>query len=323
MQAIILDKIGDVKSLKIKEIEDPKKFGKDDVLIKHSAIGINFFDIAIRRGQYKFAKTPEILGFEACGIVEAIGSNVKEFSVGQRVAYATAPIGAYCQKRVVNKNFLVIVPDNITDSQAAASLYKGLMAHTLLFRAYIAKRAKKILVHSAAGGVGQFLCQWSKSLGLEVFGCVGNQEKVNFALENGCKAVINTSKTDFLEEIKKLTNNQGVGAVYDGVGKDTIAKSLKSLSNMGICLNYGESSGNAEKLDLNLLVLNSLYLTRPTLALYKSNRIELALAASDIFDLIAKKILRPKITEYDFKDVQKAHFDLESRKSIGSLILKL
>lgn len=323
MQAIILEKTGDANHLKLKDIDAPSKFKKDDVLVRHTTIGVNFFDVCFRRGQYKIEQMPAILGTEACGVVEAVGSNVKEFKVGERVAYATGPLGAYAQKRIINKDYLVLVPNYITDSQAAACLNKGLMAHTLLNRVFLVKRAKRILVLAAVGGLGQFLCQWAASLGVEVIGAVGSEDKEAQAMRNGCKEVINYSKNDLVKEVARITQNQGVGLVYDGVGKDTLVKSLHCLWPMGMCVSHGDASGDIAELNLNHLIQNSLYLTRPTLALYKSNRIELALAASEVFDLVAKGVLRPKITEYAFKDANIAHHDLESRRTMGSLVLKV
>lgn len=323
MQAIILNKTGAAQNLAVKDIAEPKKFTKNDVLIKQSAIGVNFFDICFRRGQYKLDKMPAVLGNEGVGVVEAVGSNVREFRVGERVAYGTGPIGAYVEKRVIDKKYLVPVPDDISDAQAVAVLTKGMMAHSLLFRAFIAKRAKVILVHAAAGGVGQFLCQWGKALGVEVIGVVGSQEKVQFGLENGCKSVIDAKKGDFLDEVMKITKGKGVGAVYDGVGKGSLERSLQCLWPMGICLSYGEAAGACAKLDLNYMVQNSLYLTRPTLAMYKANRVELVLAAEEIFGLVKKGVLRPKITEMGFAEVAKAHDLLESRRSVGSVVLKV
>ncbi len=324
MRAIFLEKVGDAsKAFKIKEIDTPKKFKKNDVLIRHTAIGVNFFDVAFRSGQYPLEKLPMILGSEGVGIVEAVGSNVDEFKVGERVGYGTGEIGSYQEKRIIHKSHLVLIPNDISDEIAAASLKKGLLAHSLVFRAYQVKRAKRILVHAASGGVGQFLCQWARALGVEVIGVVGGQEKIHKALENGCKYVIDSKKGNFAKEVMNITQNQGVGLVYDGVGRDVFDNSLKCLWPMGICVSYGESSGNVEKLDLNLLVANSLYVTRPTLELYKANRVELALGASELFNLIQRNILKPHFTKYNFEDVAKAHQDLESRKSMGSLILKL
>lgn len=322
MQAIILGKTGDVNSFKIKEVEDPKP-KKDEILIKHTAIGINFFDVCFRRGQYKLPQLPTTLGMEACGVVEAIGDGVIEFKVGDRVAYATGPIGSYCEKRAIHKNYVIAVPQNIGDTVVAGSLHKGLMAHTLLFRVFLAKRVSKILVHAAAGGVGQFLCQWARSLGIEVIGTVGSDAKIIRAQANGCNHVINYKSKNFIEELAHITKNGGVGVVYDGVGKDTLSKSLECLWPMGICVSYGEASGANEKLDLNELVENSLYLTRPTLALYKSNRIELALGAAELFNLLGKGILKPQVTTFPFQEIAKAHQSLESRESTGSLVLTL
>lgn len=324
MQAIIFDKVGGPGVLKVKQVEDPKKFKKNDVLVKHTAIGVNFTDVCFRRGQYKMMqKMPAILGMEACGVVEAVASGVSEFKEGDRVAYCTGGMGAYSEKRIIDKSKLVLVPSEISDSVAAGSLLKGLAAHSFLFRAFIAKRAKRILVHSAAGGVGHFLCQWAKSLGIETIGTVSGNEKVAIASENGCTYVINRKNTDFVKEVFELTNNEGVGAVYDGIGKDTLDQSLSVLWPMGICLFYGESSGDKRNVNMGHVIKNSLFLTRPSVAMYKANRVELALGAAELFGNIKKGVLRPHITEYEFKDVAKAHKDLESGQSKGSLVLKL
>lgn len=322
MQAIVLSKVGDAGHLKIEKLEDPKP-KKDEVLIKHTAIGVNFFDVAFRRGQYHLAKMPAILGMEACGIIEEVGSAVTNYKVGERVAYATGGIGAYAEKRAINQHHLVIPPKSLTDMQVAAVLFKGLMVHALLHRVYIAKRAKKILVHSAAGGIGHILCQWAKYLGLEVIGTVGSEQKILVASNSGCDHVINYKANDFVAEVAKITDHGGVGLVYDSVGKDTIIKSLECLWPMGMCVSFGESSGATEKLDLNHLLTNSLYLTRPTLALYKANRIELTLSANEVFAAVEKGIVKPQITTYNFKDVVKAHKDLESRASVGSLVMTM
>lgn len=322
MQAIVLHKTGDASHFEIEKLEDPKP-KKDEVVIKHGAIGVNFFDVCFRRGQYKLSEMPAILGMEGCGIIESVGSAVTNFKVGERVAYATGGIGAYAEKRAINEKFLVVPPASLTDAQVAAVLYKGLMAHALLHRVYIAVRAKKILIHSVAGGVGHLLCQWAKHLGLEVFGTVGSENKFAAAKNAGCDHVINYKTQNFVEELAKITDHGGVGLVYDSVGKDTLEKSLECLWPMGMCVTFGESSGSTEKLDLNHLVTNSLYLTRPTMALYKANRIELTLSAAEVFGAVEKGILKPQITSYAFKDVAKAHRDLESRATVGSLILTL
>lgn len=322
MQVILLKKTGDAGNLKIEKIADPKP-SKDEVLIKHSAIGVNFFDICFRRGQYKLPELPAVLGMEGVGFIEAVGSNVKDFKVGDRVAYATSGLGSYSEKRTINQKFLVVPPKSLTDEQVAATLYKGLMAHALLHRVYIATRAKKILVTSAAGGVGHLLCQWAKYLGLEIIGLVGNDAKIAAAQGFGCNHVINYKSKNIVDEVAAITDHGGVGLVYDSVGKDTLEKNIECLWPMGMCVSFGESSGSTDKLDLNRLVTNSLYLTRPTMALYKSNRIELVLSAKEVFAAVEKGIIRPQITTYNFTDVVKAHKDLESGNTVGSLVLKV
>lgn len=322
MQAIILPKVGDASQLKIKKVDDPKA-QKNEVVVRHTAIGVNFFDIAFRKGQYKLNDFPVTLGSEACGIVESVGAGVTEFKAGDRVAYATGPLGAYAEKRVINQHHLVIPPAELTDIQVAGSLLKGLMAHALLHRVYIATRAKRILVHAAAGGVGHILCQWAKYLGIEVIGTVGDDKKIMLAQAAGCSHVINYKTQNFVDEVAKITDHNGVGIVYDSVGKDTLEKSLACLWPMGMCVSFGESSGPTDKLDLNNLVANSLYLTRPTMALYKANRIELVLSANEVFAALKKGIIKPQITTYDFKDAAKAHQAIESRSSTGSIVLKL
>ncbi|MBM3580067.1 MAG: quinone oxidoreductase [Alphaproteobacteria bacterium] len=320
MKAITLHKAGDASHFRFENLNEPNP-GKGEVLIKQTAVGVNFFDVCFRRGQYQISKMPTTLGMEGCGVIEKVGEGVTDYKPGERVAYATGGIGAYAEKRVINQHHLVIPPKELTDIQVAGSLFKGLMAHTLLHRVYVAVRAKRILVHAVTGGVGHILCQWAKYLGLEVIGTVGSNDKIAFAQSLGCNHVINYKTTNFVEEISKLTNKEGVGLVYDGIGKDTLEKSLQCLWPMGMCVSFGEASGNTEKLDLNHLIANSLYITRPTLALYKANRIELTLSANEVFAAITKGIIKTKITSYAFKDAVKAHKDLESRATTGSLVL--
>lgn len=322
MRAIVLKKTGDAGNLKVTKVDDPV-LKKGEIIVRNKVIGINFFDVAFRRGQYALKEMPAILGMEACGVVEKVASDVKRFKVGERVAYATGGIGAYAEKKAVHQNLLVPVPDEITDAQAAASLYKGLMVHALLYRVFIAKKGKRILVHAAAGGVGHILTQWAKHIGLQIIGTVGSDEKIDFAKKSGCNHVINYNSSDFFAEVAKVTKNSGVGVVYDSVGKATLEKSMQCLWPMGMCVSFGESSGKTDALDLNQMVGNSLYLTRPTMALYKANPIELSLSAAEVFAAIEQEIIKPKITEYDFKDVVKAHKDLESRQTTGSLVLRV
>ncbi len=322
MKAFLINKVGSPNNLELKTVDDPKP-QTGEVLIRHTAIGINYFDVCFRNGAYKLSQTPAILGLEACGIIEEVGKGVTDYKVGERVAYATGPIGSYCERRAVKQNYLVIPPQGLTDEQVAGSLLKGMMAHALLFRVYLAARVKRILVHGAAGGVGHFLCQWASHLGIEVIGTVGSDSKVAIAKSFGCSHVINYTSKDFLAELDAITKGEGVGIVYDGVGKDTILKSIDCLWPMGMCVSYGEASGANPPIDLNALLLNSLYITRPTLALYKAKRIELVLSANEVLNAVATGILKPNITTYQFNDIPKAHLDLESRKTVGTLVAKV
>jgi NADPH2:quinone reductase len=323
MKEFILNKQGGAGNLKLESMSGDLGIRKDEVLIRHTAIGVNYSDIQFRNGSYTLNKLPAILGTEACGIVEAVGSKIINYKIGDRVAYATGPIGAYTQKRAVKRHLLIKIPNDISDTVAAGSLLKGLMAHTLLHRVYIAQRAKKILVHAAAGGVGQFLCPWAKHLGLQVIGTVGHDKKVGYAKKFGCDHVINYRKQDIVKEVSRITKGGGVGLVYDGVGKDTILQSLSCLWPMGMCVSYGEASGKIPPMDINHLLLNSLYLTKPTLALYKANRVELALGAAEVFDKIRKGIINPKITTHKFEDLPKVHKQMEKRATVGSHVVLL
>ncbi|MFT6077148.1 MAG: NADPH2:quinone reductase [Myxococcota bacterium] len=322
MRAFILSKTGGHANLELKNIKEPIP-KPHQVLIRHTAIGINYFDVLFRNGAFKLGHTPTILGIEACGIIEKVGKSVVDYKVGERVAYATGPLGAYAEKRVIDQHFLITPPKNLSDEQIAGSLLKGMMAHTLLFRVYMAAKMKRVLIHAAAGGVGHFLCQWAKHLGLEVIGTVGSDAKVAIAKSFGCDHVINYSNKNFLNEVDEITKGTGVGIVYDGVGKDTIKKSIDCLWPTGVCISHGEASGESPPINLDSLMANSIYITRPLLAFYKSRRPELVLSSSEVFTLISKGILKPNITTYSFDQIPQAHADLEGRKSTGSLVIKL
>jgi NADPH2:quinone reductase len=320
MQVISLQKTGNPEVFKI-EKHDEIRPKQNEVIVRNMAIGVNHIDVAIRKGQYQMPTLPLILGNEACGIISAVGSEVSNFKVGDRVAYATSGIGAYSEKTAVVADCLVLPPKELTDSQVVAVLLKGLMAHTLLFRVYHATLVKRILIHAVAGGVGYILCQWARHLGIEVVGTVGSDQKIDFANLIGCNHVINYTTNNFVEELAKITNYNGVGIVYDSVGKDTILKSLECLWPMGICISYGESSGVVEPINLNSLIDNSLYLCRPSLPIFKNNRAELAITAEQIFSMVKKGIIKPRITEFNFKDVVKAHKLFENRTNTGSIVL--
>lgn len=322
MKAAVIEEFGSPEVLKIKKIsiDDPKK---GEVQIKHTAIGLNYIDIYYRKGIYK-ADLPAILGFEACGIIEKIGPEVKGLKIGDRVAYATAPIGAYCEKRNVNANFLVSVPDEVTDLQAAAVIFKGMTAHFLLRRTFFIKPGMLVLIHAAAGGVGHFLVQMAKVYGATVIGTVGSKEKETIAKNLGCDFVINYKEKDIAKTVMQITKGEGVHVVYDAVGKDTFLSSLDSLGLFGLMVSYGQASGDVPPFDIRRLTEKSLFITRPTLFRYKDDREELEMSAREVFQMLIKKVISDNIKQiYSFDDIVLAHKNLEMRKTIGTSVIKL
>lgn len=311
-----------VENQEIKLVEKNIEPLKDDeILLKTKAIGVNFFDINQKNGKYSLPEDG-IIGIEAACVAEDCGKNVEKITVGQRLAYATAAGGAYSFKRKIHKDFVFAIPDDISDEIAAASLTKGLMAHMLLRRTFFVRPEFTILVHSAAGGIGSFLCQLGKLYGAKVIGTVGSDEKKEFAKKQGCDLVLNYETEDYVKKIMDFTNGIGVQVVYDSVGKKTFLESFKALGNFGLMAIFGDTSGAAPLLPTQILTKKSQFLTRPSLFRYKENRAELVLSAHEVFTLIKNGNLRPNIyKKYDFQDVKQAHFDIENRKRTGSSII--
>jgi NADPH2:quinone reductase len=264
-----------------------------------------------------------IPGMEACGVVQSVGEGVT-IPVGQRVIYATSQTGAYCQVRRISEKHLIGIPDNIPDNVAVSIFAKALTAHYLLFRTCKINKGDIILVHAAAGGVGQILCQWAKYLGAYIIGVVGSANKIQVAQNNGCDMVVVSSQTDFTKQVQQITNNKGVKIVFDSVGEDTFKQSLKSLCPLGLMVSYGQSSGKVSPVDILSLAEKGLYLTRPTLKAYTSSRRELLFGAIEVFTALNNGIIRPDIgNQYTLDQIAKAHADIESRKTTGSNIIIL
>lgn len=322
MRAVVVRKTGGPDVLRVENIAEPKAPGPGQVLIRQKAIGVNFMDIYYRKGVYKAPRMPFIPGMEAAGVVEAIGEGVTQVEVGQRVAYATAMSGAYAEKRLVREAILTGIPDDVDDATAVSILAKGLTTHYLLFRTFRVKRGDYILVHAAAGGVGQIMCQWAKHLGAKIIGTVSTPEKAEIAKKVGCTYPIIYTQQDFVTEVKKITGGEGVVVAYDSVGKDTFRKSLQALRPLGLMVSYGQSSGPVPPVQLSELSPKGLFLTRPTLHLMKSNYLELVLSAAEIYAAMIKGIIHPVIGQtYQFEDIAQAHADLESRKTTGSSVV--
>lgn len=318
--AIRIHEHGGPEKLQWEEVEvgDP---GPGQVRVRNTAVGLNFIDTYHRSGLYPMP-LPLTLGSEGAGVVEAVGPKVKEFKVGDRVAYA-GPIGAYAQIVLRPADRLVKIPVGIDDKVAAGIMLKGMTAWYLLRRTYKVKAGETILVHAAAGGVGQILCQWAKHLGATVIGTVGSEQKAPLAKKAGCRQVIVTSNESFVDRVKAITKGKGVPVVYDGVGKDTFMDSLDCLSPLGLMVSFGNASGAVQPFNLGILAQKgSLYLTRPTLVTYTAEREDLVRAARDLFSVVKSKAVRISLNQtYPLREAAQAHRDLEARKTTGSTVL--
>ena len=294
---------------------------RDEVLVRNTAVGLNFIDTYHRSGLYP-VPMPATLGMEGAGIVEAVGPEVKEFKPGDRVAYAH-PIGAYAELLLRPAGRLVRIPAGIEDRVAAAIMLKGMTAWYLIRRTYNVKQGDTILMHAAAGGVGQILCQWAKALGATVIGTVGSDEKAALAGKAGCKHIIVTSREKFVERVKEITHGAGVPVVYDGVGRDTFMDSLDCLAPLGLMVSFGNASGPVPPFDAGILARKgSLFLTRPTLMHYTVRREDLLKAARELFAVVRSKAVKISINQtYPLHEAAQAHRDLEARKTTGSTVL--
>ncbi len=295
--------------------------GPGEVRVRNTAVGLNFIDTYHRTGLYPMP-LPTTLGMEGAGVIEAVGPKVKGFKTGDRVAYAN-PIGAYAEVCVRPVARLVKIPAGVDDRIAAAIMLKGMTAWYLCKRTYKVGKGDTIVVHAAAGGVGQILAQWTKYLGATVIGTVGSDEKAALAKKAGCKHVIVTSKEDFVARVKEITKGKGVPVVYDGVGKDTFMGSLDCLAPRGYMVSFGNASGAVTQFNPGLLAAKgSLFLTRPTLFNYIATPEDLAAAARDLFAVVKKKVVKISINQtYPLREAAQAHRDLEARKTTGSTIL--
>ena len=319
--AIIVHKLGGPEEMIWEEVDVPAP-SENEVLIKQNVIGLNFIDTYFRSGLYP-TPLPTPLGMEASGIIEQVGANVTEFQEGDRVAYASPPLGSYSEKRVMPINNIVKIPNDISDELAAAIMLKGMTAEYLVRRTFEVKPGQTVLFHAAAGGVGLIACQWLKAIGANVIGTVGSDDKAKLAQANGCDHTILYKEEDFVEKVKEITNGEGVPVVYDSVGKDTALKSLDCLSPLGLLVIFGNSSGNAPAIEPGLLATKgSLYVTRPTLFSYNSNREKLINSAEQVFKMVRENKISIKIgARYRLKDAVQAHKDLENRKTTGSILL--
>ena len=290
--------------------------------VRQHAVGLNYIDTYHRTGLYPLP-LPAGIGLEAAGVVEAIGEGVTEVKVGDRVAYAGGPVGAYAEVRNLPAHRLLPLPETISFESGAAMMLQGLTAAYLLRRTYCVQPGDTVLIHAAAGGVGLLACQWAKVLGATVIGTVGSAAKGELARANGCDHVIDYSREDFAQRVREITGGEGVPVVYDGVGKDTFMGSLDSLRPRGVMVSYGNASGPVPPVDLLLLSQKgSLFITRPTLMHYTAQRADLVVLGKALFDVVGSGQVKVAVNQtYALKNAAQAHRDLEARKTTGSTVL--
>ena len=320
-KSIIIKKNGGPEVLELQDVTVGSP-GPDEIKVTNHAIGLNYIDTYHRSGLYPLP-LPSGIGLEAAGKIDEVGSDVTEFSKGDNIAYASTPIGSYSQQRIIPAKNVVKIPDGISYELAATLMTKGLTTHYLICKTYKLQARETILFHASAGGVGQIFAQWANSIGAKVIGTVGSDEKIEIAKANGYAHVINYSKDDFAKEVMKLTNNKGVPAVFDGVGKRTFQGSIACLKPLGTMVSFGNASGPLDPVNVSKDIQSkSLFLTRPTIGHYFTNRKELQAGADEIFEKVKFGKIKIKISkEYKLINANQAHIDLEARKLIGPAIL--
>lgn len=301
------------------EVGEP---GPGEIRVTHHAVGLNYIDVYFRTGLYP-QPLPAGLGMEAAGVVDAVGAGVDFLKVGDRVAYATRPPGAYAQARVMSAAGVVRLPDALSFETGAAMMLQGMTAQYLLRRTYRVKAGDTILIHAAAGGVGSIVCQWAKALGATVIGTVGSDEKAQQAKAHGCDYPIVYTRENFAERVKEITHGALLPVVYDSIGKDTFKGSLDCLAPLGLMVSFGNASGPVPPIDSGeLSSRGSLYFTRPTLFSYIAKRDDLEQTAGELFDVVSSgKVTIGVNQRYPLQDAARAHADLEARRTTGSTIL--
>lgn len=297
--------------------------GPGEVRVRQRAVGVNFIDTYHRTGLYPVPSLPSGLGSEAAGVIEALGEGVTDLQAGQRVAYATGPLGAYTESRLVPADRVVPLPDGIDEEVAAAAMLKGMTVEYLVRRTYPVRAGETVLWHAAAGGVGLIACQWLKHLGATVIGTVSSDEKAALARAHGCDHTIVYTREDFVARVREITSGARVPVVYDSVGRSTFPASLDCLRPRGMFVGFGNASGKPDPFDMGVLAQKgSLYLTRPTLMTYTASREELLASAAALFDVIRSGAVKIEVNQrFALKDAAAAHRALEARATTGSTIL--
>ena len=312
---------GSLEVLKIEE-EELKKLDSNEILIEHSFAGLNFIDINQRRGTYPLKNLPIVLGMEASGTVREIGSNVSKFNIGDKVTHCMN-LGSFSQFMNLDKDRVIKLKNEVDLKIAAASTLQGLTSQYLINHSYKLKKNDTVLVHAAAGGVGQILCQWAKKIGANVIGTVSSLEKENIARQNGCHFTIDYSKDDFEKKVLEITKNNGVDVIYDSVGKDTFLKGIGCLAPKGRIVSFGVSSGPIDPINISMLRSFSGSISTGGLNTYIKDANEMQMNAETFFDMIIKKDLEINIDKtFHIDKIREAQSILEKRQTTGSIVLK-
>lgn len=320
-KAIRIHKAGGPEVLAWEDVTVDKP-GAGQILVRHGAVGLNYIDVYHRTGLYPITY-PSGIGMEGAGTVEAVGPGVTDLKLGDRVAYASAPLGAYAEARLMPADKVVRVPNSISDRDAAAMMLQGMTVEYLVRRTYPIKRGDTVVIHAAAGGIGLIFCQWAKHLGATIIGTVSSDEKAKLARAHGCDHTIIYTREDFAKRVREITGGVGVPVVYDSIGKDTFEGSLDCLRPRGLMVSFGNASGPVPPFSPAILgAKGSLYLTRPSLVAYTATRADLLESAKALFDVVTSGAVKIAVNQtYPLKDAAQAHRDLEARKTTGSTIL--
>ena len=319
--AIVLRDTGGPEKLRYERVDvgDP---GPGELQIRHTAIAVNFHDTYGRSGLYDTLKLPGIPGLEAAAVVERVGAGVSGFTVGDRIAYIDTSYGAYSERRLLQASLALRLPDSITDEAAGSLFIKGFTACTLLRKVHCVRAGETLLIHAAAGGVGQPLVRWAKHLGATVIATVGSEEKARIARECGADHVILYRKENFVDRVAQITGGKGVEVAYDSVGKDTFSGSLDCLDYLGVLVNFGQSSGPVAPFAVSRLAAKSNTIVRPMLFHYIRGRIALEAVAKESFEAMDKGIIRPRVgLRRPLSRAAEAHVRLESRATTGQIVL--
>lgn len=319
-KAVRIHETGGPEVLRWDDVASPSP-GPGEILVRQTAVGLNFIDVYFRTGLYKIPSLPAVIGMEGAGVVEAVGQGVEDIHLGDRVAYAGA-LGAYAQRRVLRADRAVVLPEGIDCEQAAAMMLQGMTAQYLLRRTFPVKAGDIIVVHAAAGGVGLILCQWARHLGATVIGVVSTEQKAELARAHGAHHVL-IGFENMAEAVKKLTDGAMAKVVFDGTGKDSFSASLDCLAPLGLMVSYGNATGEVRGVDLGLLAAKgSLFVTRPTLATYIASRSDLVATASELFEVVKSGAVKIRVNQrFALSEAAEAHRALEERRTTGSTIL--